>query len=301
MKRLGLVIISIVMAISISACSLSHVSKEIEDQVTNAVQEDNEYVLSVKKGHPVSYPNKTYEEAFKNFFGSPTWKYFLGTVEGSDENGDGKPDYKKDNVDIVEFTGYFTYNDVEVKARIQFTLDTDSNTFTATYLAFNDVPQNMLMLTSLIDTAFTDGEVESSTSNNQSYDVNLPSDNNDYDYTDHNDYYDYGSLDFVGKYEGSNGYTIIFNAYTSVEPGKKEIGNVGIYLDGELITKSTVSLCDYSYDAQVYEYSEIYQIDPPELDAYIAFYYLDGDIALDYIDIGYDRFDTFIMTEHFVS
>ena len=163
MKRWFGKVLSIVMAaVLLSACGNS----DVGDQIANVVQSEDEHVLGVKGGTPNAYPDKTYEEAFENFFGSPTWKYFVGTKEGPDEDGDGKPDYTEDNVDIVEFTGYCTYQDVEVKALIQFTLSKDDNTFEATYLSFNEVPQNMLMLSALLEAAFTEGEIEAAVENN---------------------------------------------------------------------------------------------------------------------------------------
>ena len=41
-----------------------------------------------------------------------------------------------------------------MKALIQFTLNNDNDTFEATYLSFNDVPQSNLMLWGLIEKAF---------------------------------------------------------------------------------------------------------------------------------------------------
>ncbi len=134
------------------------VAEEVEDQARNVTDNQDSHVLGVKNGHPFEYPDRTYGEAFEDFFAFPTWKYFVGTKEGPDEDGDGKPDYEEKNVDIVEFTGYCTYLDTEVKALLQFTLDGEEDTFEATYLSFNDVPQNMLMLYGLLDTVFTDDD-----------------------------------------------------------------------------------------------------------------------------------------------
>lgn len=132
------------------------ITEEAEDQVENIMDSQDTHVLGVKNGHPFDYPDQTYGDAFENFFSYPTWKYFVGTKEGPDEDGDGKPDYEENDVDVVEFTGYCTYLDTEVKARLQFTLNKDATTFEATYLSFNDVPQNMLMLYNLLDTVFTE-------------------------------------------------------------------------------------------------------------------------------------------------
>lgn len=94
----------------------------------------------VKNGHPNEYPNRTYEQAFSNFFAQPQWKYF-------------KSD---DQQNVVEFTGDCTYQDVPVKARIQFVVDEKAGTFETTYLAFNEVPQNRLVLSALLEKTFTE-------------------------------------------------------------------------------------------------------------------------------------------------
>lgn len=140
--------------LTLTACGSG---SDISDQFFDMVQSENENVLFVKEGSPNIYPDKMYGEAFEKFFGSPTWKYFLGTKEGPDENGDGVPDYTEENVDIVEFTGYCTYQDVEVKALIQFTLNKEEGTFEVTYLSFNDVPQDYFMIAELIEAVFTNG------------------------------------------------------------------------------------------------------------------------------------------------
>lgn len=161
MKKYYAVIMSLFSVIILFGCSsagssVSTAGSDVVDQVVNAVQAENEHVLGVKNGHPNTYPDKTYGKAFEEFFGSPTWKYFVGTKEGPDEDGNGKPDYTEENVDIVEFTGRCSYQNVEVKALIQFTLSKDDDTFEATYLSFNDVPQNMLMLYGLLDKVFSE-------------------------------------------------------------------------------------------------------------------------------------------------
>lgn len=156
MKKMISIFLIITMSMALCACG----TDDVTDQIVNVAQAEDEHVLAVKNGTPNAYPGKKYGETFDNFFGSPTWKYFVGTKEGADEDGDGKADYTEENVEIVEFTGYCTYQDVEVKALMQFTLSKDGDTFEATYLSFNDVPQNMLMLSALLEAAFTDDEIE---------------------------------------------------------------------------------------------------------------------------------------------
>ena len=109
------------------------------------IPETDEHVLGVKYGSPSTYPDITYAEAFESFFGSPKWKFFRG-----------KTDTSSTYVDVVEFTGSCIYRDVDVDARIQFTLSDDGKTFDATYLSFNEVPQSNLILYSLIDKAFSE-------------------------------------------------------------------------------------------------------------------------------------------------
>lgn len=111
--------------------------QEISDQAENIFDSDDEHVLGVKNGHPVTYPDICYGDAFDNFFGTPTWKYFQA------DTGE----------DVVEFTGYCTYHDVEVKARLQFILETDG-TITYGAMSFNDVPQTQIITATMVETAF---------------------------------------------------------------------------------------------------------------------------------------------------
>ena len=104
--------------------------------VTNYV---NPYVQMVKGGHPTSYPNRNYGEAFGSFFSHPSWRYF--------ESDQGK--------DVVEFNGGCLYDGHEVEVCVQFVLDVAGGSFETAYLSFNDVPQNRLMLSALIEKVFT--------------------------------------------------------------------------------------------------------------------------------------------------
>ncbi|MET3290926.1 UNVERIFIED_CONTAM: Ca2+/Na+ antiporter [Brevibacillus sp. OAP136] len=112
--------------------------ESVSDEASNFRDKDNKYVLGVKNGYPENYPDKTYNQAFENFFGNPNWKYFNATTGEK----------------VVEFTGYCTYQNVEVKAKIQFILSTDETSFEVGALSFNDVPQNELTKASLLKTVF---------------------------------------------------------------------------------------------------------------------------------------------------
>lgn len=181
MKKI--LVLCLVAALLLSGCSTSTVEgagKEVEDTISNITDADNKYVQMVKGGYREDNPDLTYEDAFNAFFGTPRWKYFQG----------------EDEQDVVEFTGDCTYQDVPVKARIQFVVDEENGTFEATYLAFNEVPQNMLMLVELIDTVFsgTDGNNPSPAVSTDTGDSELPQENQpstimDTDTTFETDYY----------------------------------------------------------------------------------------------------------------
>lgn len=95
------------------------------------------YVNMVKNATHSSYGIQ-YGKAFDRFFSSPSWRSFDSTT--------GKK--------VVEFTGRFSYSGSPATAKIQFTLDVSGGTFTATYLSINDVSQNQLMLSAMIQKVF---------------------------------------------------------------------------------------------------------------------------------------------------
>lgn len=133
-----------------SACSnasIKNAGEELKDSVAGAMDSDNKYVLMVRNGYRANNPNLTYDKAFSAFFGTPRWKYF---------KGDG-------GKDVVEFTGDCTYQDAAVKARIQFAVDEKNGSFEAAYLAFNEVPQNRLILNTLIEKAFSSATQQATT------------------------------------------------------------------------------------------------------------------------------------------
>lgn len=282
------------MAFTFCACGADDVS----DQVANIAQADDEHVTGVKEGSPDSYPNKTYGESFDDFFANPTWKYFVGTKDGPDEDGDGKPDYTEDNVDIVEFTGYCTYQDVKVKALIQFTLNKEDDTFSATYLSFNDVPQNMFMISALLSKVFEGDEVDESSLELES--EVIPNDDMPFEEDNPEEFveFDYASLDYAGWYEGLEGYSISFSAYSSVEG--EEIGVAEIYYEGELIECQSVYMC---YDRDSWsdrEYDQLYVMHMDGYNEYLGFYQQDGEIMLDYNEFT-KNYDTLQMIEHYES
>lgn len=164
---------------------------DLADAIINIINGENEeHIQGVKGGTNSAYPSVTYGEAFENFFSNPSWRYFVGTQDGPDEDGDGEPDYTVDNVDVVEFTGGCLYANVEVTALIQFVLDNEAGTFQPVYLSFNKVPQNMLMLSGLIDTVFSQA----------TEDLNPPQSNNTSEPSQDNHPAAPVSSDFVGTW-----------------------------------------------------------------------------------------------------
>lgn len=294
-KWIGMILSVVITMGLLSACG----SGDIEDQIVNVIQAEDAHVLSVKGGTSTAYPGKTYGEAFENFFGTPTWKYFVGTKEGPDEDGDGEPDYVEENIDIVEFTGYCMYQDVKVKALIQFTMSKDDDTFSATYLSFNDVPQNMLMLAMLLSEVFENEEMisESATIDN----VDIDTSQNDMEILDEEIYddYDYAALEFAGLYEGWGGYSISFSAYTSVEG--IEIGVAEIYYDGDFVDEQYVYICDDRGDWSDSDYYDLFYVMHMDgYDEYLGFY-KEGDIyMLDY-NGPTSNYDILEMVEHYES
>ena len=144
-KKLGIATICMAVSLTLAGCSTSSVEKnvtdaanEINDQVSDVMGRQDEHVLFVKNGHPVSYPKIPYGKALDEFFEDAKWKYFKA------ESGE----------EVVEFTGYCLYQDTKVKARLQFILDMDEGTFTQGALSFNDVPQNNLITGTMLVKAF---------------------------------------------------------------------------------------------------------------------------------------------------
>lgn len=124
----------------------------INDEIKHQASKVDPNVLSVKGGTLGEYTNITVGEAFETFFADPKWKYFKADTEE----------------DVVEFTGYCTYQDVKVLARLQFIVNEE--TFEIGALSFNDVPQNELIKASLLskiyeheDAAESDNMPEEST------------------------------------------------------------------------------------------------------------------------------------------
>lgn len=120
---IGAVIAMIMIAVMIMAVifgsSESQTESEPSEEINTYLQgsEDEEMIAWVKKGSPYLIPDITYEEAYENFFGNPTWRYFDAD----------------DGSEVVEFAGECTYNDEPAEIYIQFVLDPDDDSFEMHY------------------------------------------------------------------------------------------------------------------------------------------------------------------------
>ena len=73
MKKMILAIGFAAFVLLSSSCS----QQEVWEQVGNVIDAENEHVLSVKNGHPVTIPEITYGEAFENFFAKRILVFFI--------------------------------------------------------------------------------------------------------------------------------------------------------------------------------------------------------------------------------
>lgn len=134
---------------SMTACVIKDTANPGQNSASGTESDAN----TVKNCTNSEYPGTTWGTAFESYFSDTGWKYFSGTLEGPDENSDGKPDFTENNTDIVEFTGHCMYSGTDVLARVQFRINSDS-TFEPVSLSFNGVPQSNVMLSALIEKAF---------------------------------------------------------------------------------------------------------------------------------------------------
>lgn len=214
------------------------VVQEVADQAENIADIEDEHVLKVKYGYPENYPDVTFGEAFDNFFAMPTWKYFKA------DTGE----------DVVEFTGYCTYQDAEVKARLQFILN-DDDTFSTGALSFNDVPQSMFITSAMLEKAF-----EQYMQNNIVNDSDSNSGLNDESYPQTTETTAYVSVyDAAGKYV-ADGQTLSISIYSEFSDDGS-VGNVvwthiatgteesaTLYTDSEHAVVFTLNNIDYKLD-----------------------------------------------------
>lgn len=147
-KKLCLLVMCMAVSFVIAGCGNSSSDKSDtktseegkNEKTSNKSQEEDIHVKAVRQGSPKAYPNIKYGDAFGEFFDEANWRYFKA----------------KKGQDIVEFTGYCTYKESRVKARLQFVVDMDNGSFTQGALSFNDVPQEDTITSVMILKAFED-------------------------------------------------------------------------------------------------------------------------------------------------
>lgn len=98
------------------------------------IPSQSKHISTVKQGFLNAYPNKTVEEAVNSFFKNPKWKSIIG----------------RDGHSYVNVEGKMMYFDKEVNALLQFKVNKNNNTFEINAFEINGVPQNAIMLNTLI-------------------------------------------------------------------------------------------------------------------------------------------------------
>lgn len=125
----------------------SNIIEEIADNVLNYFQKTKygveldryPYVETIKSAKMPGY-SCTYNQAFSYFFGNPKWRHFTSN----------------EGFEVVEFTGDCEYYNQPVKALIQFKITSKDNnymTWKTHYLSFNNVRQDLFVLSGLLEKA----------------------------------------------------------------------------------------------------------------------------------------------------
>lgn len=139
MKKIIYILIIILLLCIVSCNSSNDIDNFINDaekSINNEENKSNIYVKQIMNGYLNIDTSVTIGTAFENFFSYPTWEHFTSTEQ----------------TNIVEFTGNCMYDNKEVTCVIQFTLTGDS--FEITYLSFNDISQNTLTVSALLNSIY---------------------------------------------------------------------------------------------------------------------------------------------------
>ena len=133
-KLNSVVIATLFVSTLLSGCSSSSSEDATAfiDDTVNSFLGDSVNVSSVKDAYLTSCPSATLGQMADAFMANPSWSDFASTTGGT----------------VVELTGGITFDSADVEALIQFELSGSS--FEASYLSFNQVSQNQLMLSSLL-------------------------------------------------------------------------------------------------------------------------------------------------------
>ena len=130
----SVVIATLFVSTLLSGCSSSSSEDATAfiDDTVNSFLGDSVNVSSVKDAYLSSCPSATLGQMADAFMANPSWSDFASTTGGT----------------VVELIGGITFDSADVEALIQFELSGSS--FEASYLSFNQVSQNQLMLSSLL-------------------------------------------------------------------------------------------------------------------------------------------------------
>lgn len=101
-------------------------------------KDEDYYVQLIKTATPTDYLDKTYGEAFDDFFNNPHWAYV-----------------EMDGEQIIDFTGQCTYDGEDVNCEIMFKLDMQEGTFEVKYYEFDGNEQDLNDWPSILNTIFT--------------------------------------------------------------------------------------------------------------------------------------------------
>ena len=96
----------------------------------------------VKSGYFTNNKSKTVGQAVDGFFSDPKWESGIGV--------DGKTKGKT----LVNMSGGMTYMEKSVNAKIQFMVDVEKSSFQLSAFELNGIPQNQLLILTLINKMF---------------------------------------------------------------------------------------------------------------------------------------------------
>ncbi|MDA1800407.1 hypothetical protein [Bacillus cereus group sp. BY6-1LC] len=131
--------------------AVNKADKKVKEEVAVATTKDHEHVQQIKSAKLPGYEKVTIEEAFHKFFKNPKWKYFVS----------------EDHEETVEFTGNCVYQEQEVKAKIQFVLNKEDQTFKIKAMALNDIAQNELIIAAMLQSIYGGDNHEEENQNNK--------------------------------------------------------------------------------------------------------------------------------------
>ncbi|KXI62464.1 UNVERIFIED_CONTAM: hypothetical protein ACS92_23960 [Bacillus cereus] len=131
--------------------AVNKADKKVKEEVAVATTKDHEHVQQIKTAKLPGYEKMPIEEAFHKFFKNPKWKYFVS----------------EDHEEIVEFTGNCVYQEQEVKAKIQFVLNKEDQTFKLKAMALNDIAQNELITAAMLQSIYDGDNQEKENQNNK--------------------------------------------------------------------------------------------------------------------------------------